>query len=842
MVTRSFSEAPDFLTPALRRLASGAAWPEFGAWFAERNAGMLMPGALARVEHAADAPAEARRAALALAREFWRLTPDPARGWQLRARLPQPGRNDPCHCGSGRKYKQCCERLTAELPPLQIDPLAMAGMLFAQGPAAWRTPEALRAMPGDTLAAAAGAWGDERGPAALVKLLEPLFRKTQGLSGRHAEAFDMLMDAMQEQGLDARRERIAQGVAQTGDRVLRCVARCRLAVLLSDRGHVDEGWSQFHAAQRDNPDDPELLHLELTLLLAQGRTQEARARAPLLAARARKLGQPQLARLLLDLAEHGMAQLSNLLPDDGLDAQEQAWVALLREPLGRLSAERFARVHTITAAGTDEGPLRIVPSPALQRRLKPWKLRFAAQPAPLTRLDGDADELLDAAEAARDWLRSEPDAAVAMTVLDDLLMAGRAMLAHSDVPALRSAAQALAFGAADMIVNACAAWPRAPLPWGDAANRPLLRIVSQAIALALDVQDRLRAAAWMQWMLARNPDDNHGWRELLRQELLREGEAGAALAVLDAYPADAPPSGHDRALALFLLGRHEEAERVLRQAHGEFPSFVAALLPEALDRPRGGDDGTVTIGGADQAWYWRGAVRSAWVESGALDWLRTLRLPRRPARKGVSPEPAAPRAARGQRRKPTGAPVAEALAALRPAYGTRLPWLLGWVAGCAWAPRLVMPTLWVSDAIEQAEGELDAPSLNVILDAMMSLYNQLNAQRLQATPQSPVPLAQSGIAPQDDAAWTAFAAGFVQFAETHGRHGWRAAGIAVDSRKGPFAPLYQLAARSAAAPGGWRASDARGQPLLALHGDEPAASELLTHAMQPLWQAALQAR
>lgn len=20
----------------------------------------------------------------------------------------QPGRNDPCHCGSGRKYKQCC--------------------------------------------------------------------------------------------------------------------------------------------------------------------------------------------------------------------------------------------------------------------------------------------------------------------------------------------------------------------------------------------------------------------------------------------------------------------------------------------------------------------------------------------------------------------------------------------------------------------------------------------------------------------------------------------------------------------------------------------------------------
>jgi preprotein translocase subunit SecA len=24
--------------------------------------------------------------------------------------LPKVGRNDPCHCGSGRKYKRCCMR------------------------------------------------------------------------------------------------------------------------------------------------------------------------------------------------------------------------------------------------------------------------------------------------------------------------------------------------------------------------------------------------------------------------------------------------------------------------------------------------------------------------------------------------------------------------------------------------------------------------------------------------------------------------------------------------------------------------------------------------------------
>jgi uncharacterized protein YecA (UPF0149 family) len=23
-------------------------------------------------------------------------------------KVPRPGRNEPCHCGSGRKYKKCC--------------------------------------------------------------------------------------------------------------------------------------------------------------------------------------------------------------------------------------------------------------------------------------------------------------------------------------------------------------------------------------------------------------------------------------------------------------------------------------------------------------------------------------------------------------------------------------------------------------------------------------------------------------------------------------------------------------------------------------------------------------
>ena len=39
------------------------------------------------------------------------------------------GRNDPCPCGSGKKYKQCCERKTHEMS--QTAWMAIAGIFLA---------------------------------------------------------------------------------------------------------------------------------------------------------------------------------------------------------------------------------------------------------------------------------------------------------------------------------------------------------------------------------------------------------------------------------------------------------------------------------------------------------------------------------------------------------------------------------------------------------------------------------------------------------------------------------------------------------------------------------------
>ena len=45
------------------------------------------------------------------------------------ARVSKVGRNDPCPCGSGKKYKQCCERTTHVLSPTTW--LAIVGFAVA---------------------------------------------------------------------------------------------------------------------------------------------------------------------------------------------------------------------------------------------------------------------------------------------------------------------------------------------------------------------------------------------------------------------------------------------------------------------------------------------------------------------------------------------------------------------------------------------------------------------------------------------------------------------------------------------------------------------------------------
>jgi SEC-C motif-containing protein len=78
--------------------------------------------------------------------------------------VPQLGRNEPCHCGSGRKYKKCClekdaGRLRSER---EAGPMATGGAVSARGPAA--NPGAQRARDAGAPRARQGNLGRGRMP------------------------------------------------------------------------------------------------------------------------------------------------------------------------------------------------------------------------------------------------------------------------------------------------------------------------------------------------------------------------------------------------------------------------------------------------------------------------------------------------------------------------------------------------------------------------------------------------------------------------------------------------------------------------------------------------------
>ena len=159
--------------------------------------------------------------------------------------------------------------------------------------------------------------------------------------------------------------------------------------------------------------------------------------------------------------------------------------------------------------------LRIQPAREVKRALAPWTARFGTTVPVFTSLEAEANDLLAAPEEAARWLRERPLLYCAAPVLDDLLIAARGMTAQVATCGVTRAARELAYAAAELVLAASLPWPGAQIQWADTKNRPTLRLVAQAIDLALRAQDHRRALAWMRWMLQRDADDAHGWRSVM---------------------------------------------------------------------------------------------------------------------------------------------------------------------------------------------------------------------------------------------------------------------------------------------------------------------------------------
>jgi tetratricopeptide (TPR) repeat protein len=576
----------------------------------------ILPGMAAAVDNPADVPKMLR----SLAVQVWNQFPIPAHHWQP---LPvkRPGRNEPCWCGSGQKFKHCCESLASHPFP----PLNMLRFVLDACPATRLADVAKNGHPSlDAVADTAHQWCDEGQSKRAVALLEPFFAAPKPLGAKLELLFDELMTALMDEGRDKRREHWITEVLARGDNAMKSTALQRRASMRSDQGRYAQAWADFAQAQHINPNDPALSMLEVTLLLAEKQMERAAERAGWWAQHLSKLRDPAYADLVAHLqafareptdAMFSMAR--NLVP--GVDRLAD----LLRQ------APPPSPMHTLHIDSHEPDPEEAGLAPmaqleavaALQALEAQWCGVFEQAKPSLVSVQNGAPEVWDEAEAWLDLLQREPALWNSFEVLDDLVMAADALHITGVVERLLVP---LAERAAELLRLLLEAQPTpVRVPWVMMENRPALRPIAHLayVCKAADKWDRfMELARWLVQEL--NPGDNHGLRWDLSYALMRHGRDQDALALDRFFPDDSSPTlDLNRVLAHYRLGDLAQAQVDLRQARLDH-SKVMAMLLKPNPKPVKPDAWGVAVGGAFEAWLYVEPHQPLWEQSGALAWAK----------------------------------------------------------------------------------------------------------------------------------------------------------------------------------------------------------------------------
>ena len=569
---------------------------------------------------------------------IWNALPQPDNGLRPRP-LPQPGRNEPCVCGSGRKFKQCCARLPAAEPlqtemllPLVLDTLrpAQLDQVLSQRRL---SPELIAELADKLLQQ------DDR-PKRVMVLLEPLFQgKIDKLDSRHGFAMNVLCDAYDRLGHDDKKRKFLDGLTHKAGRELRADAWQRLATMHQDQGDFDSAWQAFSQAQRANPKDPALSVLEVTLLLGDRRTDEAVDRARFWCAQLLRYDEvnEELVDWLRRVMDDPMGVISDLFTGydaPGVDRLRVFLDAAIERPLPRYRADVAPAAEAASSANS-QIPLFDAPSDQEEMIDREKGRRFAEllAPAGLREIERQWQGVYSAEDAwneqaASVWqgfLEQHPAAGDSLPILEDLVMAIFASGAAAQPWVQESLLKGLLARAAEIFKLAWQGVPReAMLPWGLLENRPLLSLLERYADLLMVLGDSSLAGSVYQRLIHLNPNDNQGIRSRLTNLLLSNGEDEAALGLAAQFPGDLfPEVTYGQVLARYRLGDLDAAREALKiaekyQTHIPFCLLTANLAQPDPDLPYG-----VIFGGEEQAWLYREEMLGVWRASdGALDWLR----------------------------------------------------------------------------------------------------------------------------------------------------------------------------------------------------------------------------
>lgn len=595
----------NFFLVCMRQIVQLADSNRFLDWIGQYGEDLL-PEMAAQIDPQVGTPAQFFRT---LGREIWAATPLPHKRF-AHERLPLPGRNDPCHCGSGRKFKQCCGRLHPAdmgLPQLELLPFLLEVLpkkRWAELPGS--------AISVDSVAVAAFGLLRDDFPEDAIKLLTPWFAGDDRWPDRLADLFDLLLDAYEAIGNRKKRKKLATTATVRGEPQVAAIGWQRLAAMLSDEGDLEGAWTAFNHAQRADPENVALAMLEITILLSQQKWAQARERAVFWAARIAKIHGSDMATLLDYLhqvardPQHAMQQIN----DDMVPGLAQLSSLLSTAPA-------VTCAYRLQPQDGLAGPLE--PTPALAKARAKWETTFPSVlpfSVEMTTYNAEAWNEVD------QWLPvlvAHPILWQDFNVLDDLVCAIDGLNTfglEQTIQTLTSRALALL----DCVLTDQKAMGQ-QLEWGFMENRPALRLVVRHIFDLRDAGNEAAAIPLMERMVNElNPNDNHGLRDLLMQHYLQHGDFECAVALSDRFPDDFGSMRYNRALAYFRAGRRAQADEILADAIHEYPLIGKVLLAKSAAKPK---EGPITIGSRDEANDYRAEHLPFW-SGDALAWLAAI--------------------------------------------------------------------------------------------------------------------------------------------------------------------------------------------------------------------------
>lgn len=563
-----------------------------------------------------------------LFREIWRNVPHPAHGFQPQP-LPKLEPNDPCPCGSGKKYKQCCAVLE-DAEPFGTQDLSLLRYVLEDLPLSAYEKLPFTDLSPIELAFVAAQWAEKGRAEAITFLLVPLLADVKKLDARHEAAFDILGNTYLYLDMPEQRIELVEKMMRASDLTLRSLAMQRRCTIYVDAGDWTAAWKLFAKAERLQPDNLSLSHLETIMLATEGRTERAKERAHYWLTRLAQQDQEiddSLMSFLHMMSEDPDAVLA-MMRGEGVidDFDEENDGFLSKEDLEALlplldmlktlpTPQCFYKLHP---ANGDAGELSMRRElAALERQ---WRKLFQLDSVePLAENNPwENTEWLD-------WLAANPLAWQSFAILDDLSLfieetpAGGALgdtFYDSGIGLLIHAKALLEQVIADNKAQGCR------LAWTRKKNQPALRLLENYIEALDDVGEETRLLEWLVGTL--NPTDNQGLRESLVRVLLENDRAADALAWCEHYPDDnlaAMPYAH--VLALHQLDRLDAAAAALTVARKKRPLVLSTLLASDPPEPELDFD-SITVGGADEAWYYRMDWRSVWERLEALDWLKKI--------------------------------------------------------------------------------------------------------------------------------------------------------------------------------------------------------------------------